>query len=97
MPRGKSNAKPQRYLRVRVNPIKCTAFGFCTEYLPEVFDLDDWGYAWLRRTEVPMSLKDAVYETAKCCPTGAITVEVVDEPDPGATTLEQFSRRSERR
>lgn len=79
MGRNKSSSSTRRYLRIRVNPIKCTAFGFCGEFLPEVFDLDDWGYAWLQRSEVPMSLEEAVYETARCCPTGAISVEVVEE------------------
>ncbi len=80
MGRSRSSPGTRRHLRIRVNPIKCTAFGFCGEFLPEVFDLDDWGYAWLQRSEVPMSLEEAAYETARCCPTGAITVEVVEEP-----------------
>jgi ferredoxin len=66
---------------VRVNPIKCTAFGFCAEFLPEVFDLDDWGYAWVQRPEMPLSLAEAARKAAKLCPTGAILVEVVEEPD----------------
>ncbi len=94
---ARDKTKTRTYLRVRVNPIKCTAFGFCGEFLPEVFDLDDWGYAWLQRPDVPMSLADAVYETAKSCPTGAISVEVVDEPDHRATAIEQQMKTSTKR
>ena len=66
-------------LRVRVDPIKCTAFGFCAEFLPEVFELDDWGYAWIQRPEIPASLAAEAYETARRCPTGAILVQPVEE------------------
>lgn len=97
MPRTTQKTKTRRYLRVRVNPIKCTAFGFCGEYLPEVFDLDDWGYAWLQRPDIPMTLAEAVYETERCCPTGAISVEVVEEEDPRATSIERQSSRAKGR
>lgn len=89
-----NNTKTRSYLRVRVDPTKCTAFGFCGEFLPEVFDLDDWGYAWVQRPDVPTSLADAAYQTAKCCPTGAIMVEVVAEPDPRANTRRTETRNS---
>lgn len=86
-----ARTKTRQHLRVQVNPIKCTAFGFCAEFLPEVFQLDDWGYAWLQRPDVPMSLAAAAYETARLCPTGAISVEVVDEPDLRAASIERQS------
>lgn len=61
-------------LRVRVDPIRCTAFGFCAEFCPELFDLDEWGYAWLREGA---TVTDAalVRETARLCPRRAILVE----------------------
>ncbi len=97
MPSDNTKTKTRQYLRVRVNPIKCTAFGFCGEFLPEVFHLDDWGYAWLQRPDVPMSLAGAAYETAKLCPTGAISVEVVEEADLRATSIEQQATAANRR
>ena len=30
--------------QVRVNPIRCDAYGMCAELLPERITLDDWGY-----------------------------------------------------
>lgn len=80
------------YLRVRVNPIKCTAFGFCAEFLPEVFELDDWGYAWVQRPEIPASLADEAFETAKKCPTGAILVEMIEESDVHEPNSEQGTK-----
>ncbi|MFO7271981.1 ferredoxin [Sphaerobacter thermophilus] len=68
---------PQRKVRVRVDPTRCTAFGFCAEFLPEAFALDDWGYAWLHVKELPAELESLAREAARLCPTGAISVETV--------------------
>lgn len=65
-------------LRVRVDPIRCTAFGFCAEFCPEMFTLDDWGYAWLRQPEASIAAKSLIRETARLCPTGAILVEEIE-------------------
>lgn len=76
----------QRKVRIRVDPTRCTAFGFCAEFLPEAFALDDWGYAWLQAGELPIELESLVREAARLCPTGAISVETVDvEAEPEAT------------
>ena len=69
-------------LRVRVDPIRCTAFGFCAEFCPELFTLDEWGYAWLRQRDVDGRNEAIVRETARLCPAGAILVEEVDAPPP---------------
>lgn len=67
-------------LRVRVDPIRCTAFGFCAEFCPELFILDEWGYAWLKEPLTGPEMAATLYETARLCPTGAISIEDVDEP-----------------
>jgi len=69
-------------LRVRVDPIRCTAFGFCAEFCPELFTLDEWGYAWLKQRDVDGRAEALVRETARLCPRGAILVEEVDTPAP---------------
>jgi ferredoxin len=66
-------------LRVRVDPIRCTAFGFCAEFCPEMFTLDEWGYAWLREPVVGPEMIETIRETARLCPRAAILVEEVDE------------------
>ncbi|MDI3338945.1 MAG: ferredoxin [Sphaerobacter sp.] len=78
----------QRRVRVRVDPTRCTAFGFCAEFFPESFALDDWGYAWLQAAELPSDLEPLARETARLCPTGAIAVEIVRAEDgpPAAAT-----------
>ena len=61
--------------RLRVNPIRCTAFGFCAEYAPELFTLDEWGYAWPHGREIAATLEELAREAAALCPTRAILVE----------------------
>ena len=61
--------------RLRVNPIRCTAFGFCAEYAPELFALDEWGYAWPHGREISADLEALAREAAALCPTRAILVE----------------------
>lgn len=76
---SRKNDARRTALRVRVNPIRCKAFGFCAEYLPEHFELDEWGYAWLRRPALADDLLGEALRIAKRCPTGAITVERADD------------------
>lgn len=68
-------------LRVRVDPIRCTAFGFCAEFCPELFDLDEWGYAWLRQDETTSAAENLVRETARLCPRKAILVDKIPSVD----------------
>jgi ferredoxin len=35
----------RRAVRVRVEATKCEGYGNCAAHLPEVFVLDEWGYA----------------------------------------------------
>ena len=39
--------------RLRVNPIACTAHGMCAELLPELIELDPWGYPILLSAVIP--------------------------------------------
>ena len=71
----------RRKVRVRVDPTRCTAFGFCAEFYPEAFALDDWGYAWLQARELSEDQLEIAKETARLCPAGAIVVDVVEEPE----------------
>ena len=77
-----ASVTPKKRLRVRVDPIRCTAFGFCAEFCPEHFTLDEWGYAWLKQRDADGRAEAVVRETARLCPTGAILVEEVDAPEP---------------
>ncbi len=61
--------------QLRVNPITCTGHGACAELLPEVIELDPWGYPILRSATVPLSLVPHARRAAASCPTLALMLE----------------------
>jgi ferredoxin len=66
--------------RLRVNPIACTGHGVCAELLPEVIDLDPWGYPILLSPAVPASVLDHAKRAVDACPTLALLMEDVTGP-----------------
>lgn len=42
-----------------------------------MFDLDEWGYAWLKESETDGAAAQLVRETARLCPRRAILVKEV--------------------
>jgi ferredoxin len=79
-----ATTEPGKRLRIRVDPIRCTAFGFCAEFCPEHFDLDEWGYAWLKEADVDGSMERIVRDTARLCPRHAIAVDEIDRESSSA-------------
>lgn len=61
--------------QLRVNPITCTGHGVCAELLPEIIELDPWGYPILRSAAVPLSLVSHARRAAESCPTLALMLE----------------------
>jgi ferredoxin len=61
--------------RLRVNPITCEAHGLCAELLPEMIELDDWGYPILDERPIPNELTDLARRAAEACPTLALLIE----------------------
>ena len=62
---------------LRVNPIACDAHGVCAELLPEIIELDPWGYPVLTSATVPRGLLDHARRAAAACPTLALIVDKV--------------------
>ena len=60
---------------LRVNPITCDGHGMCAELLPEMIELDPWGYPILVSTAVPRGLLDHARRAAAACPTLALLVD----------------------
>ena len=60
---------------LRVNPIMCTGHGICAELLPEVIELDPWGYPIMPGAAVPRELVGLARRAAMACPTLALLVE----------------------
>lgn len=61
--------------QLRVNPIACTGHGICAELLPEIIELDPWGYPILRSARVPPALVPSARQAAATCPTLALLLE----------------------
>ena len=61
--------------RLRVDPIACTAHGICAELLPELIDLDEWGYPVLKTPTVPRRFTADAERAVAGCPTLALRLE----------------------
>jgi ferredoxin len=59
-------------MRIAVNPIACDGRGLCTELLPEVISLDDWGYPIVHPAEIPSGLEGLARKARDLCPTLAL-------------------------
>lgn len=62
-------------MRVRIDPVKCEGFGPCAEAAPELFQLDEWGYAAVTGDgTVPAHLMEKAQLATEVCPVRAITL-----------------------
>ena len=72
------NVREVEALRVRVDAEACEGYGTCAEVLPEVFVLDDLGYASVAgKGEVPSDKVTAAQEAIALCPMGAISADAL--------------------
>jgi ferredoxin len=63
--------------RLRVNPIACTGHGVCAELLPELIELDPWGYPILWSPAIPVDVLEHAKRAVDACPTLALIMEEV--------------------
>ena len=56
---------------LRVNPIACDAHGLCAELVPELVELDEWGYPIVSAEPVPVRLEKHARRAVAACPTRA--------------------------
>jgi ferredoxin len=57
---------------LRVNPIACSGHGVCAELLPELVDLDEWGYPIVDSRPVPPALDPEARRAVAACPALAL-------------------------
>lgn len=60
--------------RLRVDWPRCRARGLCHELLPEVVDLDPWGYP-VTAPHVPPELLRLAREAVRTCPVSALRLD----------------------
>lgn len=65
-PAGRAGASLQ------VDRIGCDGYGLCAELLPELIDLDDWGYPIMRVGTVPDRLLPLARRAVDACPVLAL-------------------------
>ena len=58
--------------RLTVDWTRCDAHGLCHELLPELVDLDDWGYPVVDGHEVPEHLRGHAEHAVRACPKVAL-------------------------
>ncbi len=61
--------------RLRVNPIRCDGFGHCAELLPELIELDEWGFPILSDEPVRSGLEQDARRAVAMCPRLALAIE----------------------
>ncbi len=75
-------------VKLQIDPIACTGHGLCADLLPELIELDEWGYPIIRDS-VPPGLAAHARRAVNACPTLALRLSRV-------TALSQAARRSGR-
>jgi ferredoxin len=62
-------------MKLIVDPTKCDAYGLCVETAPDLFELDDFGYASVAGGgDVPEDRAEAARAAVQGCPAGAISL-----------------------
>jgi ferredoxin len=67
-------------MRLRVDPIACSGHGLCADLLPELVELDEWGFPLIRGPVTPR-LAGHARRAVRACP--ALALSLRPEPDPG--------------
>ena len=65
-------ASSEGTLFVRVDAARCCGYRICAQVCPEVFKLDDQGFAYVEEAALPGELERRVREAAAACPEDAI-------------------------
>jgi ferredoxin len=60
-----------------VDRIRCDGFGMCAELLPELIELDDWGYPIVAAGAVPAMLVEHAQRAVAVCPLLALRLRPV--------------------
>ena len=55
-------------MRLEIDRIACDGAGLCAELLPELIELDEWGYPIMTDQQVPDGLRAPAREAAALCP-----------------------------
>jgi ferredoxin len=71
-PAAPASRTHQTGVQLVVDRIRCDGFGMCAELLPELIELDDWGYPIVAAGAVPDELLDHARRAVAVCPVLAL-------------------------
>jgi ferredoxin len=77
-------------LTLQIDPIACTGHGLCADLLPELIELDEWGYPILADS-VPPGLAAHARRAVNACP--ALALRLVRTQHPLAARHQVAMRR----
>jgi ferredoxin len=58
--------------RLHLDPVACAGHGLCADLLPELVELDEWGFPMLRADAVGPDLLPHARRAVSACPTLAL-------------------------
>lgn len=64
-------------LMMGIDRIKCDGHGVCADLLPEMIELDDWGYPIIRPGAIPAAVLPHARRAVSGCPTLALRLQAV--------------------
>ena len=76
-------------LTLQIDPIACTGHGLCADLLPELIELDEWGYPILADS-VPPDLEAHARRAVNACP--ALALRLVRNQHQLATRHRSYAR-----
>lgn len=62
-------------MRLVIDWTRCTAHGMCAELLPELVELDEWGYPVVEPGQVPVGLARHATAARAACPALAVRLD----------------------
>jgi ferredoxin len=74
-------------MSIAIDRIACDGFGMCAELLPELIELDDWGYPIVVPGAVPADLLDHARRAVTVCPVLAFRLRRFPESEVSAATV----------
>ena len=63
--------------RLALDPIRCDGHGHCSELLPELITLDEWGYPIVATSPVPFAVEVEARRTVTACPALALALRAL--------------------
>lgn len=67
---------------IAIDRIACDGRGLCAELLPELIDLDEWGYPVIVDPALPEEMLPHAKRAVAACPVLALRLEEVRVPKP---------------